>query len=60
MASPDGTLNPRSRPSESGFRFNLVECFSRIPEGINSRWNAAIHADLKQDFLDLVFGDAVL
>ena len=44
----------------SQFRFDLVERFSRIPEGINSRWNAAIHADLKQDFLDLVLGDAVL
>src|SRR3979490_3156185 len=60
MLSPDGTLNPRNQPAVSGFCFNLVERLARIPERIDSRWNAAIDADLKQDFLDLVLGDAVL
>src|SRR4051794_27477072 len=50
-------------PSATGglsFRFDFVERLARIPEGIDSRGDAAIDADLQQDLLDLVLGHAVL
>ena len=40
--------------------FDFVERLPCVPEGVDSRWDAAVNADLKQDLLDLVLGDAVL
>src|SRR5450759_2408151 len=47
-------------PPESGLRFYLVERLARIAEGIYSRGNATVHANLQQDLLNLVLGEAVL
>ena len=54
-----GYAKSRSSPAAL-LPFDLVECLAGIPESIDSRWDAAIHANLKQDLLDLVLGEAVL
>src|ERR1700682_3244743 len=47
-------------PPAASLPLDLVESLARVPERIDAGGDAAIDADLKQDFLDLVLGDAVL
>src|SRR5215218_5810769 len=48
------------KSSGSSLGFDFVERLARVAECVNPRRDSAVHGDLKQNLLDLVFGKAVL